>query len=698
MTIDQAVQEPPLQQLKHYCDLVLKGGITSGVVYPEAICKLAVHYKLKNIGGTSAGAIAAALAAAAEYQRRNVVQKAGRDVPESMAGFDVLRKIARELPEQPAGKPESAPSKLLGLFQPSPATRPLFRLLLAGLNQPDKKNIAFAMAMAALAQYHVRAFAAFLLVFLFTGLGSLLACWPLALTVLSGATAALIRRSNRRWIKTVALIVVGIVAVLLLREPVMWFCVGPLAGALLLSSTAAAACAAYQVYAVATRELTADAQGFGLCTGMRPAASDPEFKDYTPLTEWLHERIQEAAGRRPSDPPLTFGDLWQAPGFPPPGVNLGNLTRKSVNLQMVTTNLSHCRPYLLPFEDQNTRLFFRRDEMLRYFPESIVDALCYTQCEKTAGKDQGTVRRYRKDSESDPPADAGNADLIALPPAKDLPVVFATRLSLSFPVLLSAIPLWAINYEAPRQERRLERCWFSDGGISSNFPIHFFDGLLPLWPTFGFTLENDLPAFEKNVFMPVKNTDGRADHWDHFQRESGLPRLTGFLGAIFNAAQNWSDSALTRMPGVRDRVVRIYLKDGQGGLNLNMTKSVIAELIKAGSQAADEIIERYINRGRPDPSVPYAMDWENHTWVRLNSVLDAFAPMMPGLAIGTHPSGTYRQHLGKSWPSGQFPLASGDDQKLAAFLDALNALANAGEVVNEARPVPRGTIRSRPPL
>jgi hypothetical protein len=29
----------------------MKGGITSGVVYPLAICELAQTYKLKNIGG-----------------------------------------------------------------------------------------------------------------------------------------------------------------------------------------------------------------------------------------------------------------------------------------------------------------------------------------------------------------------------------------------------------------------------------------------------------------------------------------------------------------------------------------------------------------------------------------------------------------------------------------------------------------------
>ena len=51
------------------CDVVMKGGITSGVVYPHAICELARAYRLVSIGGTSAGAIAAVGAAAAEYGR-----------------------------------------------------------------------------------------------------------------------------------------------------------------------------------------------------------------------------------------------------------------------------------------------------------------------------------------------------------------------------------------------------------------------------------------------------------------------------------------------------------------------------------------------------------------------------------------------------------------------------------------------------
>src|SRR5947209_496830 len=52
---------PPSRQ----CDLVMKGGITSGVVYPAAVMALKDTFRFRSIGGTSAGAIAAALTGAA---------------------------------------------------------------------------------------------------------------------------------------------------------------------------------------------------------------------------------------------------------------------------------------------------------------------------------------------------------------------------------------------------------------------------------------------------------------------------------------------------------------------------------------------------------------------------------------------------------------------------------------------------------
>jgi hypothetical protein len=89
-------------------------------------------------------------------------------------------------------------------------------------------------------------------------------------------------------------------------------------------------------------------------------------------------------------------------------------------------------------------------------------------------------------------------------------------MSLSFPILLSAVPLYTICASALgkdgeltsdaskkiEKEREtwadikdshevpeiLQKNWFSDGGICSNFPIHFFDDWLPNRPTFGITL------------------------------------------------------------------------------------------------------------------------------------------------------------------------------------------------------------------
>jgi predicted acylesterase/phospholipase RssA len=76
-------------QPEKICDIVLKGGITSGVVYPLALVSLAEKYRFSNIGGTSAGAMAAVAAAAAEY---------GRHIEN--AGFDRLARIPDELVDQ----------------------------------------------------------------------------------------------------------------------------------------------------------------------------------------------------------------------------------------------------------------------------------------------------------------------------------------------------------------------------------------------------------------------------------------------------------------------------------------------------------------------------------------------------------------------------------------------------------------------
>jgi len=98
------------------CDVIMKGGITSGVVYPWAVCELAKTYNFKCVGGASAGAIAAAATVAAEY---------GRD----KGGFTVLA----DLPEWLGAPSAQGGSNLFSLFQPQDSTRPIYRSVVAGL-------------------------------------------------------------------------------------------------------------------------------------------------------------------------------------------------------------------------------------------------------------------------------------------------------------------------------------------------------------------------------------------------------------------------------------------------------------------------------------------------------------------------------------------------------------------------------------
>ena len=54
------------------CDMIMKGGITSGVVYPRAACRLAQRYRFRLLGGASAGAIAATAAVAGRILTRRM--------------------------------------------------------------------------------------------------------------------------------------------------------------------------------------------------------------------------------------------------------------------------------------------------------------------------------------------------------------------------------------------------------------------------------------------------------------------------------------------------------------------------------------------------------------------------------------------------------------------------------------------------
>lgn len=149
----------------------------------------------------------------------------------------------------------------------------------------------------------------------------------------------------------------------------------------------------YNLYRCVIDIVSDDDLGFALCTGMPPANNSgvaKEYEGYEALTPWLHEKIKKAANL-PMDKPLTFGQLWNAKGFPPawmaPGLTeeSGPELKKSINLQLITTNLTHSRPYILPFDQKDTKVFFKLNELKPFFLESIFKVFENTELCKPAG-------------------------------------------------------------------------------------------------------------------------------------------------------------------------------------------------------------------------------------------------------------------------------------------------------------------------
>jgi hypothetical protein len=279
----------------------------------------------------------------------------------------------------------------------------------------------------------------------------------------------------------------------------------------------------YFLYRDITQKLVAN--NYGLCNGMTMNKQEA-------LTPWLHRKIQEAAGRNLDDAPLTFGDLWKAPGFPPEWLVLPEKSMvRSINLVMYTTNLSHGRPHVLPFDDHTSQLYFREKELAKYLPNSVMDWIM-------AHAKPYTPRPGREKFD---PSSATGAGLFELPPPESFPILLAARMSLSFPLLFSTIPLWAIDDDTDYKSGKcgFQRCQFSDGGISSNFPMHLFDGLIPLWPTFGIQLEPKLRSRPNMVYLPQSYDEGYGERWARFDENlNSSSRFGGFLAAIVNTMQN----------------------------------------------------------------------------------------------------------------------------------------------------------------
>jgi predicted acylesterase/phospholipase RssA len=521
------------------CDIVMKGGITSGVVYPQAILRLAQKYRFRAIGGGSVGALVAALTAAAELAREN-------------RGFERLDEKRNEL---------SSDGFLTSRFQAPEETRPALEFFLAILSAKNE---------TASGASRFRSFA--------NHLGSVL-----------------IREYRKVFLASFVVgVAVGIVLLSSLAEGLN----SPLSDADLSPYTIlfgfvvgllAATCGVIAKFVyIMWRKVPKNE--FGLCRG----SGVPGTAEQPLLIDWISQAINYIAGVEVEDKPLTFADLQSADDV-----------NRRIELKIMTTNLNQTTPYIFP-RNPNTFLF-REDELSEFFPANVMQYMIDNPAPTGIGLPEG---------------------FHVFPKANELPIVVAVRMAISFPILLSAVPVWIVkraawdskrmNQPVSLKETDLSKNLFSDGGICSNFPIHFFDAWLPKRPTFGINLtsipdENDFIL--DDISFPSPSGDlspngvwlPQADQRDNIL-SSGIGNLLQFAMAIFHSAQNVRDTMQSQLPSYQERIVNVPLTSREGGLNLNMPKPVIEGMQDKGLEAGEILCsERF--------------SFERHQWVRLRVLM-----------------------------------------------------------------------------
>jgi hypothetical protein len=370
-----------------------------------------------------------------------------------------------------------------------------------------------------------------------------------------------------------------------------------------------------------------------------------------------------------------------------------------VVLRMMTTCLTAGRPFTLPFEEN--RFYFDPAELRRYFPEHVVAWM-----EKHPWSSRGD-----EDAKADELAGAfevGGAPrpLLPLPAPDDSPVIVGVRMSLSFPVLLSAIPLYrySIRKEAGGWSPYMERLCFTDGGVCSNLPIHLFDSPLPTWPTFAINLREDLPDDSPDSGRVVPPRRGRSYQGERYGISS-VPTLQGtlsFLVAIAKTMQNWRDALQRSASGSKERVFTVRHTKKEGGMNLDMPSQAIDAMARSGALAAQAIVQAF----HPPTGTPIADDdWHHHRWVRIRlllPVLEDFLETLDSAARTPANQPTVQQLLTESPPLMQrsFELNVTSREAAWALLDAAGQaarrLAATGADLETNSPRPAGVLRVTP--
>ncbi|MBK6870990.1 MAG: patatin-like phospholipase family protein [Kineosporiaceae bacterium] len=639
--------------LAHSADLTMRGGTAAAVTYPLGVCALAEHYIFRRVGGSSAGAVTAALTAAAELGRTTpCVQPAavpgtpgGDAAPAVQSGFAGLAEMIGWLAGQDVAGPAladgathpDAPAwperhRLTRMFQPAPGTRDAYRVLIALMRLPlghtaRERAVPLIAAVLAALRRGPR------LIVVLVWLGALLA-WL-------GGTAAVVRGAS------LPLPLTGLISLTL--------------GV----TTALAALAATAITcAIAVRSVLVrrpEAEHFGLVPGVQLPDMDaaprgllsrrldrligvPAVGDVPAVVDWLTDRIDDLAGiplgdngSSDSRPALTFGELWLGRLGAPSAAETHQLRRaaddaqvRCIDLAVVTTNLAQSRPYTLPFltaeraeREGASRFLFCRSCLAGVLPVRVVAQMILAS---PAQARESTCPRH--DGEI----------LHEVPDPWDMPVAAAVRMSMAMPGLVRAVPLYTLDVESPGPLQdpygrvvaptppppavfvpRVQ--WFSDGGVTSNFPIHSFDALLPRWPTFGFNLAHlpTTPQGEEQlaewVSVPAQDAAPRARTW----RRVATP--SAFVGALTGTALTWRDAMQADLPGVRGRIAVVRHGTGETDSALFLPQQTILALALRGFHAGQALRQRFTG---PDGELTDQTQTDRHRWIRLRMALRAY--------------------------------------------------------------------------
>jgi predicted acylesterase/phospholipase RssA len=721
----EPVRERPPQD--RFCDLVLTGGIASGIVYPWAIIELARQFRFRRIGGNSVGGMAAAFAAAAEYGRCCGYKEA----------FEPLRHSPHDLAEED----KRGRTRMLRLFQPDAGVRRLFEAMLVGIRHanatdwdrpqppPDVEGeqglaagpvlltVRDVLALYGLAGWWLAGVLVLLLPAI--ALSDRPLTWGgLLLATVAGLVAAewIAKKKSTRALRLkilgalLAVLAIAHLAALVFLAWALGTHTGWLGwtfwgGLPLLGVISWTVLIAAFFCGLLVPELRALKRNeYGLCPG-RAQPDRRGQRSEKAIVEWLHEGIQRSAGREREDPPLTFADLWAAPRGVPlaPG-------EESISLQVFSTNVTLGRPVVWPLRDPNLRLFFCYDEWARIFPPTLLDAVWKAS------------RPYRQENDSDPRETVSMRLRYREIPAGGMPIAVAARLTLSFPVLFSCIPVYAIDYEQKYGQRVLRRCLLSDGGVCTNFPIHLFDQAHPKWPTFGLLLSRRIAQHhDHSVWLPDRHGEGRADNWSRGVpgAELGpspgpLNGLVGLLVGMLGTALRWNDNLLTRLPQVRNRVLRMALKEGEGQLHLTMSRDTLLRMAhEYGTAGGVRLVDKFVGTGNK-PTVA----WQEHLYVRAVNELRALVGQLRGYGAAVTAAGFNK-------PLARILRDATDDRPLrprrgrppddlgnpvsaeqhAALLKAVQGVAELEQTLKEAeaefgpyRPVPETRFHLRSPI